>query len=108
MMAGVLATTSRWGCSSMARRLCLVERVRVEEMAKAGCSAAETERRLGPHPATVQRELKRGGLAASARQPAYMVKTLAWDHGTEIARWAQIENALGIEVCFCESRSPRQ
>ncbi|WP_419925411.1 IS30 family transposase [Candidatus Poriferisocius sp.] len=37
-----------------------------------------------------------------------MVKTLTWDQGTEMTRWAHIENALGIEVYFCEPRSPWQ
>ena len=46
--------------------------------------------------------------AALARQPARMVKTLAWDQGREMARWADIEKTLGIEVYFCEPRSPWQ
>ena len=46
--------------------------------------------------------------AALARQPAAMVKTLTWDQGTEMARWADIEKTLGIEVYFCEARSPWQ
>lgn len=46
--------------------------------------------------------------AALARQPPHMVKTLTWDQGTEMARWADIENALGIEVYFCDPRSPWQ
>ena len=46
--------------------------------------------------------------AALARQPAGMVKTLAWDQGTEMARWADIEQALAIKVYFCEPRSPWQ
>ncbi len=46
--------------------------------------------------------------AALGRQPAAMVKTLTWDQGPEMARWADVENALGIEVYFCEARSPWQ
>jgi IS30 family transposase len=46
--------------------------------------------------------------AALGRQPDDMVKTLTWDQGREMARWADIENALGIEVYFCEPRSPWQ
>ena len=46
--------------------------------------------------------------AALARQPAHMVKTLTWDQGREMARWADIEKNLGIEVYFCEPRSPWQ
>ena len=33
---------------------------------------------------------------ALARQPDHMVKTLTWDQGREMARWGDIENALGI------------
>ena len=46
--------------------------------------------------------------AALARQPAHMVKTLTWDQGREMARWAHIEKTLAIEVYFCEPRSPWQ
>ena len=46
--------------------------------------------------------------AALARQPAHMVKTLTWDQGREMARWAHIEKDLGITVYFCEPRSPWQ
>ena len=45
---------------------------------------------------------------ALARQPAHMAKTLTWDQGREMARWAHIEKALAIEVYFCEPRSPWQ
>ena len=46
--------------------------------------------------------------AALGRQPAHLVKTLTWDQGREMARWADIETALGVEVYFCEPRSPWQ
>ena len=46
--------------------------------------------------------------AALARQPAHMVKTLTWDQGREMARWADIEKNLAITVYFCEPRSPWQ
>ena len=46
--------------------------------------------------------------AALARQPRALVRTLTWDQGREMARWADIEAALGIEVFFCEPRSPWQ
>ena len=46
--------------------------------------------------------------AALARQPAHMVKTLTWDQGREMARWAHIEKNLAITVYFCEPRSPWQ
>ena len=46
--------------------------------------------------------------AALGRQPAALVRTLTWDQGRETARRADIEAALGIEVFFCEPRSPWQ
>ena len=44
----------------------------------------------------------RAVVQALARQPDAMVKTLTWDQGREMARWADIEAALGIEVYFCD------
>ncbi len=35
--------------------------------------------------------------AALARQPRHLVRTLTWDQGREMARWAVIEDALGID-----------
>ena len=46
--------------------------------------------------------------AALARQPRHLVKTLTWDQGREMARWADIEAALGVEVYFCDPHSPWQ
>ena len=46
--------------------------------------------------------------AALARQPRHLVRTLTWDQGNEMARWADIEAALGIKVYFCDPRSPWQ
>ena len=46
--------------------------------------------------------------AALARQPRCLVRTLTWDQGREMARWADIEAALDIEVYFCDPRSPWQ
>ena len=59
------------------------------------------------------RRLRRAQVAAAAaaalgRQPAALVRTLTWDQGREMARWADVEAALGIEVFFCEPRSPWQ
>ena len=46
--------------------------------------------------------------AALARQPRHPLKTLTWDQGREMARWADIEAATGAEVYFCDPRSPWQ
>ena len=46
--------------------------------------------------------------AALGCQPGGLVRTLTWDQGREMARWADVEAALGIEVFFCEARSPWQ
>ncbi|MCY4493288.1 MAG: hypothetical protein OXB92_05470 [Acidimicrobiaceae bacterium] len=42
---------------------------------------------------------------AFRRQPPEMVKTLTWDQGTEMARWADVEHNLDIDVFFCAPRS---
>ena len=46
--------------------------------------------------------------AALARQPAYLVKTFTSDQGREMAHWAAIEQATGVEVFFCDPHSPWQ
>ena len=46
--------------------------------------------------------------AVLARQPAALVRSLTWDHGRELARWADIEADLGIDVYFCDPHSPKQ
>ena len=46
--------------------------------------------------------------AALGRQPGALVRSLTWDQGREMARWADVEAALGIKVFFCEPRSPWQ
>ena len=45
---------------------------------------------------------------ALARQPSHLVKTPTRGQGREMAHWADIETALGIEVFFCDPRSPWQ
>ncbi|MDE0116326.1 MAG: IS30 family transposase [bacterium] len=63
------------------------------------CSAGSSGRRAGPVAATT---------AVAGCRPAAMVRTLIWGQGTEMARWADIEKALGIKVYFCDPRSPWQ
>jgi len=46
--------------------------------------------------------------AALGRQPDHTVKTLTWDQGREMPRSADIEQALGIAVYFCDPHSPWQ
>ena len=46
--------------------------------------------------------------SALARQPRHLIKTLTWDQGREMARWPDVEAALGIDVCFCDPHSPWQ
>ncbi len=53
-------------------------------------------------------QVARAVTAALARQPAGLVRTLTWDQGREMARWADIEDALGIEVFFCDPHAPWQ
>ncbi len=38
--------------------------------------------------------------------PVTLRKTLTWDQGRELARWARIETTLGIGVYFCHAHSP--
>jgi len=45
---------------------------------------------------------------ALRRQPGCMLRTLTWDQGREMARWAEIEESLGIDVYFCDPHSPWQ
>lgn len=40
--------------------------------------------------------------------PPPLRKTLCWDQGRELTRWPKLENQLGIDVFFCEPRSPWQ
>jgi IS30 family transposase len=40
--------------------------------------------------------------------PAELRRTLTWDQGREMTRWARIEEAAGIPIYFTEPRSPWQ
>ncbi len=60
-----------------------------------------------PHGHTAERTAA-AVIAALSRQPKHLVKTFTWDQGTEMARWTDIEQALNIDIYFCEPRSPWQ
>ena len=40
--------------------------------------------------------------------PATLRRTLTWDQGRELTRWAGIEETLGMPIYFCDPRSPWQ
>jgi len=40
--------------------------------------------------------------------PEILRKTLAWDLGTEMTNHAQIADATGLDICFCDPHSPWQ
>ncbi|WP_420618437.1 IS3 family transposase [Candidatus Poriferisocius sp.] len=94
----------------MARRLCFEERVRIEEMARAECSAAETARRLGRHPTTVQRELGRGGPGAYCAEAA-QAGADARGRRPKVAKLADADLVGAIRAVHADSggthRSPR-
>jgi IS30 family transposase len=51
----------------------------------------------------------RDGLVASVqRLPDQLVKTLTWDRGPEMARHAEFTIDTGVQVYFCDPRSPWQ
>lgn len=40
--------------------------------------------------------------------PAALAKTLTWDQGMEMARWQHTRDTTGVEIFFCDPRSPWQ
>jgi IS30 family transposase len=45
---------------------------------------------------------------AMARLPAVLRKTLTWDQGSEMTNHVQIADATGLDIYFCDPRSPWQ
>lgn len=51
----------------------------------------------------------RDAIAAKiSKLPAHLRKSLTWDQGAEMARHAQLRMATGVEIYFCDPRSPWQ
>ena len=46
--------------------------------------------------------------AASLRLPQQLRRSLTWDHGREMAEHTQFTVDSGVQVCFCDPRSPWQ
>ena len=79
----------------MAQRLCFEERVRIEAMAQAGVGAAEAARRLGRHPTTVQRELRRNGVPGGYDAEAAQAGVLR-PGGGSIINISSIDGLVGM------------
>ena len=74
----------------MAQRLSSEERVRVDEMARAGVDVDEMARRLGRHRSTVHRELKRcGGRCGYDAEAAGMSRIPEQRHTARAALFGQ-------------------
>lgn len=70
---------------------------RTSRVVKVGALTNQT----APHVAQVVERLL-------ASVPPPLRKTLTWDQGRELARWPTLQHQLGIEVFFCQPRSPWQ
>ena len=47
-------------------------------------------------------------IAKMADLPDQLLRTLTWDQGTEMANHAQIADATGLDIYFCDPHSPWQ
>jgi IS30 family transposase len=59
----------------------------------------------GDHTAVTVQEAM---VAAMADLPATLRRTLTWDQGKEMANHAQIANATGLQIYFCDPHAPWQ
>jgi len=84
-------------CGSASTSAAVVLTERTSRRTLLGALTSQTAAEVGP---VVTRLL--------AEVPPQLRLTLCWDQGRELARWPTIAAALGIDVYFCQPRSPWQ
>src|SRR5690242_4380706 len=102
------------------RRLVLADEDEIWEWLRAGHAAKPTARALGWSTSGMRGYLVRcGGIRKAAlvadalaakitTLPASLTPTLTWDQGHEMAEHVRFTQATGVEVCFCDPKSPWQ
>jgi transposase, IS30 family len=66
-------------------------------------------RMAGMYPEPVLRMVQRDAIAKKIQMlPAQLRRSLTWDQGAELAQHAQLRIDTGLEVYFCDPRSPWQ